>query len=430
MMDSNQSTLSKIPSCQPRPLSESSGYLFHKASLFVLSGFLLLSAWNDLFPLVILLGLILGAAVLAKIWARLSLVNVSCQRLIKVHRLFPGDQTELTLQVINRKPLPLPWVEIEDEVPRSLVNENLPTSSQRPDGCCLVRSSSLLWYRRARWKYMLHARKRGYYRLGPIRLRSGDLFGFYTRTMEFPFLTPIIVYPGIFPIDQLTIPSLFPLGDIRSETRIFQDPLRPIGLRDYQPCDNLRHIHWKASARSQKLQVKIFEPTTTLQASLFLAVDSFQSPGVFPEENFEWAISLAASVANHFIAQGIPTGLFVNTQMVDSGQAVQILPGGSRDQILMILEALAKVSPKPNEAFEKFFQRERRNLSQGNTLVFFLNKISESLSWQIRELKEAGYKVNVFLTSDQESSPLEEDLVRRYVRLPSNVPGLRSRSAA
>jgi uncharacterized protein (DUF58 family) len=430
MMDSNQAISSKISSRQPRPLSESSGYLFHNVSLLVLSGFLFLSAWNDLFPLVILLGLILGAAVLAKIWARFSLVHVSCQRLIKVHRLFPGDQTELTLQVINRKPLPLPWVEIEDEIPRSLVNENLPTSSQRPDGCCLIRSSSLLWYRRAKWKYKLHAQKRGYYCLGPIRLRSGDLFGFYTRMVEFPFVDPIIVYPRIFPIHQLAIPSLFPLGDIRSEKRIFQDPLRPIGLRDYQPCDNLRHIHWKASARSQKLQVKIFEPTTTLQASLFLAVDSFQSPGLFPEENFEWAISVTASMANHFIAQGIPTGLFVNTQMVDSGQAVKILPGGSRDQILLILAALAKVSPKPNEVFEQFLQRERRNLSQGNTLIFVLNKISESLSWQIQELKEAGYKVNVFLTSDQESSPLEENLVRRYARPPSNASGLHSWSTA
>ncbi len=427
-MDSNQSLSCTIPGA--RPITESSGYLFHHGTLLALTAILLVSAWFDLFPLVILSGLILAAAILAKIWTRLSLLHVSCRRLIKTHRLFPGDQSELTLQVVNRKPLPLPWVEIEDHIPRTLADETLARSSRSPDSCSLVRSSSLLWYRRAKWNFKLHAQKRGYYHFGPISLRSGDPFGFYKRRIEVPSVEPVIVYPRIFLIDRLASPSLFPWGDFRSSTQIFHDPVRPIGIRDYHPGDSLRHIHWKASARSQKLQVKIFEPTTTLQASLFLAVDSFQSQGVFPEEDFEWAISLAASIANHFIAKGIPTGFFANTCMVDSGQAVQILPGGCRDQILMILEALAKVSPKPSEAFETFFQQGRKNLSQGNTLLFILHKISASLAWQVQELKEAGYKIQIFLTGGQEPDPLGETFVRRWARPSSGPSDLHSGRAA
>jgi uncharacterized protein (DUF58 family) len=429
-MDFNQKTSSKIPAPSPRPLSQSSGYLFHDVTLFALSVILLISAWSGLFFLVIFLGIILGAAVLARIWTRLSLIHVSCQRLVKTHRLFPGDQIELTLQVVNHKPLPLPWVEIEDEIPRAFADETMPASSSNPDRFSLLRFSSLLWYRRVRWRCTLRASKRGYDRLGPIRLRSGDPFGFYTRMIEFPCSDPLIVYPRIVPIEELSIPSLFPAGDIRSENRIFQDPSRPIGLRDYQSRDSLRHIHWKASARSRKLQVKIFEPTTTLQASLFLAVDSFPSPEISPEEDFEWAVSLSASIANHLISKGIPTGLFANTRMVDSGQGVRILPGGSRDQILLILEALAKVSREPNEDFESFLQREGGALSQGNSVIFILHKVSESLSWHLRELKEAGYKTSIFLTGDQEPPPLEGTLVRGFPRSSSPPPDLHSRSAA
>lgn len=417
-MDPNQLP-SFIPAPHFRSFTEASGFLFHRNSLIVSGGVLLLAAWEGFVALVVLLGLILGAAVLAKTWTRLSLVRVSCKRTVRERRLFPGDQTELSLEVANRKPLPLPWVEIEDAIPLELADENLPPSPCRPNCGSLLRSSSLLWYRRARWKFSLRAGKRGFYSLGPLLLRAGDLFGFYRRRMEFPLPEFIIVYPKIFPISQFSIPSLFPLGEVRSAKRIFQDPVRPIGLRGYQPYDSLRHIHWKASARCQGLQVKVFEPTATLEVSLFLGVDSFHANGGCQEEDFEWGISLAASLAHHLVAQGIPIGLFSNGRLIDSGQPVQILPGGSREQTLMILEALAKLTSEVNQPLESFLQMERRTLAQGSTLVFVLHHISNSLILQIEELKEAGYKLAVLLSGNQETSGLDETVIRKWARPPA-----------
>ena len=195
--------------------------------------------------------------------------------------------------------------------------------------------------------------------------------------------------------------------------------IRPIGLRNYQPYDSLRHIHWKASARCQGLQVKVFEPTATLEASLFFGVDSYRAIGEWQEEEFEWGISLAASVANHLVAKGVPTGLFSNGRLIDSGQAVQIPPGGSREQILMILEALAKLTSEVNEPLDSFLQRERRTLAQGSTLVFILRHISNPLIWQLQELKEAGYKLAVLLAGDQETSAFDETVIRKWKRPPA-----------
>lgn len=395
-----------------------------------MAGVLLLSAWEGLVTLVVLLGLVLAAALLAKAWARFSLVQVSCKRHVKERRLFPGDLTELSLELANRKLLPLPWVEVEDAIPPQLLEEKYPPSARRPDCASLLRSSSLLWYRRAKWKFPLRAGKRGFYVLGPLRLTSGDLFGFYRRRIESPQPEFIIVYPKIFPIPLFSPPSLFSLGQIRSAKRIFQDPVRPIGLRDYQPFDSLRHIHWKASVRGRGLQVKIFEPTVTLQASLFLGVDSYHAGGECWEEDFEWGVSLAASIACHFVDQGIPTGLFSNGRLIDSGQPVQILPGGSREQTLMILEALAKLTSQMNEPLESFLQRERSALTQGSTLVFVLHRISNRQNSQIRELKEAGYKVAVLLSGEQETSGFDETVIGKWARPPSISTPLSLGSAA
>ena len=138
-MDSTPLPLSRTPASHSSPFTQESGFLFHRNSLLGMAGVLLLSAWEGLVTLVVLLGLVLAAALLAKAWARFSLVQVSCKRHVKERRLFPGDRTELSLELANRKLLPLPWVEIEDAIPPQLLEEKYPPSARRPD-CALPAS--------------------------------------------------------------------------------------------------------------------------------------------------------------------------------------------------------------------------------------------------------------------------------------------------
>ncbi|PIU22722.1 MAG: DUF58 domain-containing protein, partial [Chloroflexi bacterium CG08_land_8_20_14_0_20_45_12] len=138
---------------------------------------LVIAAWNNLTPVVILLGVVLSAAGIAKIWSRYSLSHVYYERLLSEQRAFPGEEVELTVRVSNRKLLPLAWLEINDELPLQLPALNL-ASGELFEGT-LKNSISLLWYRRANWRYCLRCTKRGYYALGPATLHSGDIFGFY-----------------------------------------------------------------------------------------------------------------------------------------------------------------------------------------------------------------------------------------------------------
>jgi hypothetical protein len=85
----------------------------------------------------------------------------------------------------------------------------------------------------------------------------------------------------------------------------------------------------------------------------------------------------------------------------------------------MILEALAKLTSEVNQPLESFLQMERRTLAQGSTLVFVLHHISNSLISQIEELKEAGYKLAVLLSGNQETSGLDETVIRKWARPPA-----------
>jgi len=380
--------------------SQAVGLLLGKAGLIIIAIGIFLAAWGGHTAIVILLGLVLASAGLARLWSRLSLHGVSCERILSGRRVFPGETVEVTLRLNNRKLLPLPWITVDDEIPLGVASNLTLTPGSKSGTGILSKTASLLWYTGIHWHHDLDCSRRGYYELGPAKVTSGDIFGFYPRSQDMQLTDHIIVYPRIFPISQIGIPSLYPLGETKAEQRIFEDQTRTIGVRDYTAHDSLKRIHWKASARHQCLQVRVFEPTTTLKVALFLAVDSFEYCEDGQDDDFELGISMAASIANYIIEQGSPAGVFVNTCKADSGQSVVLPPSGSHGQLMNILEELAKVTSSVSVPVEEFLQSELKDLPWGTTLVLITSKHTESMSGVLADLKESRRKMVVIQVSD------------------------------
>jgi uncharacterized protein (DUF58 family) len=75
-------------------------------------------------------------------------------------------------------------------------------------------------------------------------------------------------------------------------------------LRDYQPQDDLRHIDWKATARSRRLMVRQF--TAEDERRVIIALDTKAVAGVDEKESsarFERGVTVAASLVEHFITE-------------------------------------------------------------------------------------------------------------------------------
>ena len=400
--------------------SQAAGYLLNWPGLLTMASILVFAAWNGQAPIVVLTSLLFSSAGLAKLWSHLSLTRISCRRLLSERRVFPGEKINVRLQVANRKPLPLPWIQVDDEIPQALGGAStLP--GERPGSVLVRRSGAILWYRSVKWKYELPCLKRGYYPLGPTVLSSGDVFGLYSRSLKTALQDHVIVYPKILPVGRLAIPSRQPLGESRSEYRVFQDPTRSLGVRDYQHGDSLRHVHWKASARLQSLQVKVFEPTTTFKVALFLSVDSFMANGALNEEGFELGISVAASLAYHVIEQGSPAGVFVNTRTVDSDQPVSLAPSGSRDQLTSVLEALAKVTASSSGPFELFLEKEQKILRAGTTIALLFAKPPEALPLLLHSLKDNGFKILLFFIGEGEDLAWGEGIPVHRIRTAGDL---------
>src|SRR5699024_6360963 len=94
-----------------------------------------------------------------------------------------------------------------------------------------------------------------YYTLQTVSVTTGDGIGFSEVFDSFEAHTSVTVYPSIIAIDDIPLPSHSWLGDITVKRWIVEDPFLQAGVREYQYGDPLNSINWKATARTQNLQI-------------------------------------------------------------------------------------------------------------------------------------------------------------------------------
>ena len=247
-----------------------------------------------------LLYLFFGIYFLSRLWAERALRQVSFER-DYVDRAFPGERVHVALKVRNRGILPLPWLRVHESVPIQL---KAPSFHRRV--------LSLLPQEGETLQYDLECRNRGYYTLGPLLISTGNLFGSSNveRRMESP--DRLTVYPRIVPLTHVPIPAQTPFGSVATKQRIYEDPARIVGVRDYQGGDSIRHVHWTASAAAGTLKVKRFEPAISIESQIFLNLNRDEYTQARAVIATEMAIVTTASLAHHLIERRQSVGLSSN----------------------------------------------------------------------------------------------------------------------
>jgi len=350
-----------------------------------------------LFLVSIFLWLVIGVALL---WARYCLVNLSYRRHLERDHLYLGEETDLQMEIVNAKPLPLPWLRIDDLMPIS-INVASQMITEEADGKHrrLVTVLGMRWYERVVRRYRIRGLQRGLWRFGPAQLRSGDIFGFDIRRLIDETTTDLLVYPRIVPVTALGLPARHPLGEAQSKRRVIEDPLRLMGVRDYAQGDNFRHIHWKASARSFNLQTKVFDPSASRPVAFFLNV----STAHFFNEGYDWnlrefGITAAASLARQLWLDSYTVGLFANTAVPGGLQHIRVRPRQHPDQLEQMLTALARIDDiRGRWPLERILQLEAPTLPYGATVVAITAILTPQIEQTLLDLRRREYAV-VLLT--------------------------------
>jgi uncharacterized protein (DUF58 family) len=359
--------------------------------------------------------LVLITAAVGALWNRYALAGVEYRRTLDLDRAFPGDEIVMTITVTNRKPLPVPWLSIEDELPEPLEPLNRETIiTAKASRRMLAITTSLKGFERVSWKIRLRCKERGAFAIGPVTLRSADPFGFFANRTTFENIDRALVYPRIHPLSDLELPPRFALGETRVARHEITDPSRVVGIRDYQPTDPFRSIHWKASARQGTLQVRINEPTTSLTVAVFLNLDTFEHywEGLDVDAT-ERTIELAASLLNWANDRRFALGIYANGYLTGSDQPLRLAPGRGGAQLPAVLEGLAKLSAFSTLSFPAMLRLSTRSIGFGSTIVIVTPLVTDETVAVMAELIRSGRRVVVVAEPEVTVPPLRGLIVRR-----------------
>jgi uncharacterized repeat protein (TIGR01451 family) len=323
------------------------------AALLLLLAALVLESGLLAYAMYVLLGLLLLSRWLARSWIE----HLSAERTCEQTTAEIGDTVAMQLTVRNEGSLPVPWVLVEDLLPRHSLDPRFPRLRIKGKR---LRIAMLRAGRELQIKYRIECLQRGYFQVGPLTLETGDLFGLHRRFRVLTAPAFVLVYPRVVPLVGYELASRRPIGDVRLTHRLYEDPTRIAGVRQYQPGDPLSRVHWKATARTGLLHSKVHEPSTLAGATILL---DFHTAGYHQQGEpvrSELAVTAAVALANAICTIGQQVGLATNGR----DAADRIRTEGWEQDPRTRQEARAAVDVEKNERLQPLLVPTRRGVEQ------------------------------------------------------------------
>ena len=246
---------------------------------------------------------------------------------------------------------------------------------------------------RVRLDYELEPARRGIYEVGPLSVESGDPFGLAVGFAELTQTHTLVVTPRV--VELPGAGSLRQAGDGSSSIvqRAVTGSEDDLMTREYRRGDALRRVHWRASARHGELMVRQEEPRNQPEARIVFdtrsdGYDDMSPFGLDPRssdpesEQFEWAVSLVASIGEHLTRTG-----YAVTVLETAGRQLR-QPGsgdfvdGTADAFLQSLAAIRLVrdESRPDEQ-----AAHRPDTALAPVFAILSRPASTTLDWVINQ---------------------------------------------
>lgn len=265
--------------------------------------------------------------------------------------VFAGQRAVLDITVKNAKKH-LPAYSLRLRMPAALGGEGyIPFASARSEmpGCA-----------------EFSAKRRGKLSYGDFIVESSFPFIFFKKELKVQVEGSLTVYPGLMGTEGAEF-IFGPGGGVSAKRHHGGDEF--LTLRDFIQGDDMRLVHWKASAKGGRLVAKEFAAREGKKVSLIL-----DDGRPFDGEAFEKAVSFAASAALKLAEEGFEVGL------VTSKRQLPAAPGA--EQLWTVLDLLAEVreeegaSQKKEDALRKGEEKGARIFvlkSEGSPLRFMVS---------------------------------------------------------
>lgn len=289
-----------------------------------------------------------------------------------------GQEAEELIEVRNPSLLPKLWVEVEDP-------SGLPGHRSR-------RALAIPGRGLRSWVVETPLLRRGLYEWGPLRVRGGDPFGIFQATRDYGAAQHILVYPRVVDLPRFQTPPASLPGEGRFRRRTHYITPNASGTREYAPGDPLSRIHWRSTAHTGQLMVKTFELDPTSDIWVIVDLEGRLQAGEGDESTEEYAITIAASVTQRYIAANRSVGL------ISFGAEYRVVEAErGQQQLSRILEALAVAKASGEIPLENLLLEEQRRFGRHTTLVLVTPSTEGRWLTTVQSLVQRGVRVAAVL---------------------------------
>ncbi len=333
----------------------------------------------------------LQQVVYKRLWSKSLKVNIN----FKDKTLNEGDEGWLIQTVENAKRLPLPMCKVKFECNRALLffdsGETSVSDKYYRDEAFTVSS-----YKRVVRELKFTAKERGFYSIDGFDVVGTDIFMSSQFVEHEDCHTEIYVYPVALERDLSEAAIRQLTGEMLSRRRFIEDPFEYVGVREYQPFDELKNINWKATAKTGDLKVNTHGYTARQGVRIFL---NLKDDGVLKHrENVENSIRFAVRMCMEFIGSGDRVALFANIPDVITGKPLIIPAGTGESHMEAILRGLARLdTDKRHFDFAETFRDEVFEEKSDYMTVFVSTPSANDFDGFVREYHETGKDLRHFI---------------------------------
>lgn len=274
--------------------------------------------------------LLLALPAISLVMALRSRIRLAASRSVEPRRTPVDTTATVRLWLQNMARVPSGVLLVEDQLPYSLGN--------RPRFVL-----DRVWSRfRREVRYTVRADVRGRYKIGPLTLRVTDPFGLVELYRSFTETATLIVTPAIHPLPSVRLVGEWSGSGESRPRSIASAGEEDVTIRQYRHGDDIRRVHWPATAHHGELMVRREEQPWQSRATLLLDTRVAGHSGHGRDSSLEWAVTATASIGVHLARRGYALRL-----ITDSGGAVSAswhsAEEGPVDAEAPLLDALAVV---------------------------------------------------------------------------------------
>src|ERR671914_152858 len=322
----------------------------------------------------------LTAAILIGSWlyARRGLTGVRADYRVLNPRTHVGEVLQAVYRVENHDWLGKPWIELWNE---STLPSSLPG-----------RVVGLTPHGRRQWLAKVTLTRRGSYRLGPLRVRTGDPFALFTTEMFVGHPTSVVVFPEVVDLPHWRLPPSPIEGTTRTRRRYEAATPLVSTVRPYVHGDAINRIHWLSSARHGELHVKEFDLEQAADLWILLDLDRSVHAGIGTDASVETAVTIAASIALRTLSDNRSVAMTASARRLQLHQPDR---GPRVEQKLLHL--LANVQADGSSPLAEILTATLPQLRRGVTLCIITGSTERTWVRSLSALRRRGVGALVIL---------------------------------